>query len=78
MTRRKESRECLHCGSNEHFIGQCYLGPAKRPNTPLVPVKKPKVRTAATKAKKSALALPTVEELGSGEESGSDYRSENE
>jgi hypothetical protein len=44
----------------------------------LVPVKKPKVHTAAAKAKKSAPALPTAKELGSGEESGSDYGSENE
>jgi Retrotransposon gag protein len=78
MTRRKESGECLRCGSNEHFIGQCHLGAARRPDTTLVPAKKPKVRTAAAKAKKSAPALPTAEELGSGEESGSDYGSENE
>ena len=76
ITRRKESGECLRCGSNEHFIGQCHLGPAKRPDATPALVKKPKVRTAAAKAKKSVPA-PITEEIGSGEESGSDYESEN-
>jgi hypothetical protein len=78
MTRRKESGECLRCSSDEHFIGQCHFGPARRPDTTPVSVRKPKVRTAAAKAKKSTPALPIVKEIGSGEESGSDYGSENE
>jgi hypothetical protein len=78
MTRRKEAGECLRCGSPEHFIGQCHLRPARRPETTPEPVRKPKVRSAAAKAKKSAPALSTVEELESEEESGLDYGSENE
>ena len=78
MTRRKESGECLRCGSDEHFIGKCHLGPAKRPEITIIPTRKPKIRTAAAKAKKRAPALPMAEELDSREESDSDYGSENE
>jgi hypothetical protein len=79
ITRRKEANECLRCSSSEHYIGQCHLGPARKPDTTLAPIKKPKVRTAAAKAKKkSALAPPTDEEVESEEEHSLDYGSENE
>ena len=79
MTRRKEADECLRCGSSEHYIGQCHLGPARRPDTTPAPVKKQKVRTAAAKTKKkSTLAPATVEEAESEEDSDSVYGSENE
>ena len=42
-----------------------------------MPIKKLKVHTIATKAKKSALVLPIAKELRSKKESSLDYRLEN-
>lgn len=79
MARRREANECLRYSSSEHYIRQCHLGPARRPNTTSAPVKKQKVRAAATKTKKKSTPAPTtVEEVESREDSNSVYESENE
>jgi hypothetical protein len=79
MIRRKESGEYLRYGSNKHFIRQCHLGPARRPNTTLAPIKKQKVCTAAATTKKKNTPVPaTVKEAESKEDFNSVYRSENE
>ena len=83
LDRRKEANECLRCGSKDHFIRQCSLGPARRPEATMTTAaaKKPKVRiaTTKTKSKRSAQKAAVVsEESTDDEESGSDYGSENE
>jgi hypothetical protein len=83
LDRRKEANECLRCGSKDHVIRQCSLGPARRPEATMTTAaaKKPKVRiaTTKTKSKRSAQKAAVVsEESTDDEESGSDYGSENE
>jgi hypothetical protein len=76
---RREANQCLRCGSNEHYIGQCHLAPARRPDTTLAPEKKQKVRTAAAKTKKKGTSTPvTIEEVESEEDSDSVYGPEND
>jgi len=31
LAKRRENQECLRCGDDNHFIGECRYGPAKRP-----------------------------------------------
>jgi hypothetical protein len=83
LDRRREANECLRCGSNDHFIRQCSLGPARRPEatTMTAGAKKPKIRIATTKTKskrRAQQAVAIIEGSTDSEESGSDYRSENE
>jgi hypothetical protein len=79
ITRRQDANECLRCGSSEHYIGQCHMGPARRPNPTSAPEKKQKVRTAAAKTKKKNTPAPAVvEEVESEADSDSVYGSENE
>jgi hypothetical protein len=33
LEKRRENGECLRCGANDHFISNCRLGSAKRPNS---------------------------------------------
>lgn len=84
LDRRKVANECLRCGSKDHFIRQCSFGPARRPDpatTITTAATKPKVRIATTKTrpKKSAQKAAVVsKDSTDDEESGLDYRSENE
>jgi hypothetical protein len=79
MTRRKEADLCLRCGSGDHYIGQCHLGPARKPDATPALAKKPKLRTAPAKSKKRPIATPaTPDETESGEETSSVDESENE
>jgi hypothetical protein len=83
LDRRREANECLRCGSKDHFIRQCSLGPARRPEATMTTaaVKKPKVRIATTNTKSRKRAQKTAvvsEESTDNEESGSNYGSENE
>jgi hypothetical protein len=79
MTRRKEADLCLRCGSGDHYIGQCHLGPAKKPDATPARTKKPKSSTAAAKSKKRPIATPaTTDEAESSDETSSIDKSENE
>jgi hypothetical protein len=79
MACRKEANLCLHCGSGDHYIGQCYLGPAKKPNATLACIKKPKLSAAAAKSKKRPIIMPaTTDEAGSSNETSLVDKSENE
>lgn len=79
ITRRKEADECLRCGSSDHYIGQCHLGPARKPDAAPAPAKKPKVRTAAAKTKERSAGTPaTTDERGNEGETDSTSESENE
>jgi hypothetical protein len=79
MTRRKESDLCLRCGSGDHYIGQCHLGPARKPDATPALAKKPKLRTAPAKSKKRSNTTPaTPGETESSEETSSVDESENE
>jgi hypothetical protein len=82
ITRRKEADQCLRCGSEGHYIGQCRLSPARKPDdtqthtpTPARAMKEPKLRTAAAKARKTKKALTP---MTSDEESDSTTESGNE
>ena len=76
---RRESNEYLRCGSNEHYIRQCHLAPARRPDTTPAPEKKQKVRTIAIKTKKKSTSiLIMIEEVESEEDSDSVYGPEND
>jgi hypothetical protein len=69
MARRKEANLCLHYGSSDYYIRQCYLGPARKPNAIPAPAKKPKLRIVATKLKKRLIATSAItDETDSGEE----------
>jgi len=79
ITGRREFNECLRYSSSEHYIRQCYLAPARRPNTTPAPKKKQKVRTTATKTKKKSTSiLITIEEVESEEDSDLVYGPEND
>jgi len=79
MARRKEANLCLRCGSGDHYIGQCHLGPAKKPDTTTARIKKPKSSAAAAKSKKRPIATPaTTDEAESSDETSSVDESENE
>jgi hypothetical protein len=79
MARRKEANLCLRCGSGDHYIGQCHLGPARKPDAMPAPAKKPKLRMAAAKSKKRPIATSaTMDETDSGEETSSVDESGNE
>jgi hypothetical protein len=78
LDRRKEADECLRCGADDHFIRQCSLAPARKPE---LTKKKQKVRIATmkTKPKRSAQKAVVVSEESVGDdESSSDCGSENE
>jgi len=60
MARRKEANLCLRCGSGDHYIRQCHLGPAKKPNTTTACIKKPKSSVAAAKSKKQPITTPAI------------------
>ena len=76
---RRESNECLRYGSRKHYIRQCHLAPARRPDTTPAPEKKQKVRTTAAKTKKKSTSIPvTIEEVESEEDSDSVYGPEND
>jgi hypothetical protein len=60
MARRKEANLCLHYSSSDHYIRQCHLGPAKKPNTTTARTKKPKSSIAAAKSKKRPIATPAI------------------
>ena len=79
MARRKEANLCLRCGSGDHYIRQCHLGPAKKPDTTTARTKKPKSSAAAAKSKKRPIATPaTTDEAESSDETSSVDESENE
>jgi hypothetical protein len=79
MARRKEANLCLRCGSGDHYIGQCHLGPAKKPNTMTACIKKPKSSMAAAKSKKRLIATPAItNEAESSDETSLVDESENE
>ena len=79
MARRKEANLCLRCGSGDHYIGQCHLGPAKKPDATPARTKKPKSSAAATKSKKRRIITPaTTDEAESSDETSSMDESENE
>jgi len=63
MTHRKEADLCLRCGSGDHYIGQCHLGPAKKPDaTPVMGRRptKPPVRPEATHSAHRTNLTPPV------------------
>jgi hypothetical protein len=60
MARRKKANLCLYCGSGDHYIRQCHLGPTKKPNTTTACIKKPKSSTAAAKSKKRPITTPAI------------------
>jgi hypothetical protein len=60
MAYRKEANLCLRCGSGDHYIGQCHLGPAKKPDAILACTKKPTSSTAAAKSKKRPIITPAT------------------
>jgi hypothetical protein len=60
MARRKKANLCLRCGSSDHYIRQCHLGPIKKPNTTTARTKKPKSSAAAAKSKKRPIATPAI------------------
>jgi hypothetical protein len=78
------ANECLRCRSKDHFIRQYSFGPARQPDpatTTTTAAIKPKVQIATTKTRpmKSAQKAAVVsKESTDDEESGLDYRSENE
>jgi hypothetical protein len=78
IDRRKEASECLRCGSKDHFIRQCSLASAKKPETTPVPAKRPKVRAAVAKTKKKRPPPLADQDTSSEEKSGSEYGSGNE
>lgn len=83
LDRRKDAKECLRCGAKDHFIRQCSLGPARRPEATITTAaaKKQKVRIATTKTKSKKRAQKAAvidEESTDDEESSPDYGSENE
>jgi hypothetical protein len=79
MARRKEANLCLRCGSGDHYIGQCHLGPAKKPDATPARTKKSKSSAAAAKSKKRPITTPaTTDEARSSDETSSVDESENE
>jgi hypothetical protein len=79
MARRKKANLCLRCGSSDHYIRQCHLGPIKKPNTTTACIKKPKSSAAAAKSKKRPIATPaTTDEAESSDETSLVDESENE
>ncbi len=79
IARRKEANLCLYCGSGDHYIGQCHLGPAKKPDAVPARTKKPTSSAAATKSKKRPIATPaTTDEAEYSDETSSIDESENE
>jgi hypothetical protein len=69
MARRKEANLCLRYGSGDYYIGQCHLGPVRKPNAMPAPAKKPKLYMAAAKSKKRPIATSAImDETDSGEE----------
>jgi hypothetical protein len=52
ITRRRERRECLRCGSADHFINRCTLGPVTRPEKPQVAAVDTKESLAPKKTRK--------------------------
>jgi hypothetical protein len=60
---------CLYCGSRDHYIRQCHLGPAKKPNAMPAYIKKLKSSAAAAKSKKQPIITPaTTNEARSNDE----------
>ena len=57
---RRESNECLRCGSSEYYIRQYHLAPARRPDTTPAPEKKQKVYTITIKTKKKSTFTPII------------------
>ena len=70
---------CLRCGSGDHYIGQCHLGPARKPDATPALAKKPKLRTAPAKSKKrSNTTLAILDETENSKETSLVDESENE
>jgi hypothetical protein len=79
MAYRKEANLCLRCGSSDHYIRQCHLGPTKKPNTTTACIKKPKSSIVAAKSKKQPIATPTtINEAESSDETSLIDKLENE
>jgi hypothetical protein len=79
IARRKEANLCLRCGSGDHYIGQCQLGPAKKPDAMPARTKKPTSSAAAAKSKKRPIATPaTTDEAEYSDETSSIDELENE
>lgn len=62
---RKSAGQCLRCGSNEHFIGQCGYGAARRPENSQQPAKRQEARTAAAVSRHSIVEDVQDEEYSS-------------
>jgi hypothetical protein len=79
MARRKEANLCLYYGSGDHYIRQYHLGPVRKLDVMPTPVKKPKLRIAATKSKKRPIITSAIiDETNSGEETSLVDKSGNE
>jgi hypothetical protein len=79
MAHRKKANLCLRCGSSDHYIRQCHLGPTKKPNITTAYTKKPKSSIVAAKSKKRPIATPTIiDEAESSNKTSLINKSENE
>jgi hypothetical protein len=69
----------LHYSSGDYYIGQCHLGPARKPNVIPTPVKKLKLYIVITKSKKRPIVTSAIiDETDSGEETSLVDKSGNE
>jgi hypothetical protein len=79
MAYRKEANLCLYYSSSDYYIGQCHLGPVRKPNVMPAPAKKPKLYIVAAKSKKRPIITSAIiDETNSGEETSSVDESGNE
>jgi hypothetical protein len=67
LEQRRKDKECLRCGSHEHFIVKCHLGPAKPPTTGLGERK----TSSSTNTRKTKVTS-RVEEISESEDTQSD------